>query len=123
TVIDDRELVNQSLEFSDEVGGNQDRALAGNPFLVRADHRLDELAANDGVQARRRFIEHQQIRLRADRRDQRHLGSLALRQTSRALRRIEPKMPEQLLFRLPIPIRTKSEERRVGKAYTYRMAG
>ena len=43
TVIDDRELVNQSLEFSDEVGGNQDRALAGNPFLVRADHRPDRL--------------------------------------------------------------------------------
>src|SRR5256884_170750 len=36
--------------------------------------------------------------------------SLALRQTSRALRRIEPKMPEQLLFRLPIPIRTKGSE-------------
>jgi hypothetical protein len=40
------------------VGGDQNRAVARIAFLVRADHRLDELAASDGVQALRRLVEH-----------------------------------------------------------------
>ena len=101
--IDDRELIDQSLEFGDEVGGDKNRAVARISFLVGADHRLNELTADDGIQTRRRLVQHQQVRLRADRRDQRHLRSLTFRESIGPLGRIKLETLEQLLLGLPVP--------------------
>src|SRR5712664_1163200 len=109
-LIDEFTIIDQSLEFGDEVSGDKNRAVARIALLVGADHRLDELTADDGVQARRRFVEHQQVRLRADRRDQRDLSSLAFREIIGALGRIKPETLEQLLLRLPVPALPKRRQ-------------
>ena len=53
---------------------------AGIAVLVGADHRLDELAPDDRIEAGRGLVEHEQLRLGADRGDQRQLRALPLRQ-------------------------------------------
>ena len=76
---------------------------AGIVLLIGADDGLDELAADDGIQARGGLIEHQQVRLRTDGRDQRELGALAFGEGVGPFGRIQPEMVEQFLLRLPIP--------------------
>ena len=71
---------------------DEHRAPAGIAVLVGADHRLDELAADDRIEAGGRFVEHEQLGLGADRGDERELGALALRQVARLLPRIEPEL-------------------------------
>jgi|HubBroStandDraft_1064217.scaffolds.fasta_scaffold114266_3 hypothetical protein len=54
----DGELVNQSLEFRDQMGGNENRAAVRITRLISADDRLDEFAPHNGVQPGSRFIQH-----------------------------------------------------------------
>src|ERR1035441_4342374 len=58
-VVDDGELINQPLELTDQVSGNKYGAVAWIGFLVGANHRLNELAADDRIEAGGRLA-HQQ---------------------------------------------------------------
>ena len=79
-IFDDGEFVNQSLELSDEMSGDEHGAFAGFRFLVGADDGLDEFAADDGIEARGGFVEYEQFRLGANRADEGELGFLAFRE-------------------------------------------
>src|SRR5207248_1665125 len=65
---------------------------------------LDEFAADDGVEAGGRFIEHQQFRLGANGGDERELRALALRERISAFGRIEPEAVKQFLLFLLVPV-------------------
>ena len=76
-------------------------------FLIGADDRLDELAADDRIESGRRLVEHEQIRLRTDRGDERQLGALAFRQVTGLFASGQPKAIEQRPFGLAIPLRSE----------------
>ena len=83
--LDDRELVDQPFELGDEVRGDEDRPPARVAVLVGADDRLDELAADDRIEAGGRLVEHQQLGLGTDGGDQRELRPLPFREVARLL--------------------------------------
>src|ERR1017187_4114514 len=102
-VVDDGELINQSLELTDQVGRDKHRAVARISFLVGPNHCLDELAADDWVQARGRLVQPQQIRLSADGSHERHLGLLAAGKRAGLLGVVQSELPKQLALRLVVP--------------------
>src|ERR1035438_4827822 len=61
-VVDDGELVDEPLELADQVRGDKHRAIAWIGFLVGSNHRLNELAADDRIEAGGRLVQHKQIR-------------------------------------------------------------
>ena len=61
---------------------DEHRAPPGIAVLIGADDRLDELAADDRIEAGRRLVEHEQLGLGADRGDERELGPLPLREVA-----------------------------------------
>src|SRR5439155_17507761 len=87
--------VDQSLEFGDEVRGDENRPLPRGAFLVGANHGLNELAPDNGIEARSRFVERQKFRLRTDRGNERQLSFLAFRQVTGLLPRIEAELIQQ----------------------------
>ncbi len=96
-------IVNSSISPSnsaDQVRGDEHRAAAGIAFLIGADDRLDELAPDDRIEAGRRLVEHEQVRLGADRGDERELRALPLRQVARLLRGSSRNCVEQGLLGL-----------------------
>src|SRR4029079_14420370 len=76
SVFDDRELIDQPLELRDQVSRNEYRATAWGGVLIRTDDRADEFAPDDRIEAGRRLVADQQVRLGADRRDERELRPL-----------------------------------------------
>jgi hypothetical protein len=56
---------------------------------------LNELATHDRIEARRRFVEDEQIGLRAHGRDERQLSALSFREVAGLLRWIEPKLVDE----------------------------
>src|ERR1700686_1309722 len=62
-VVDDGEFVDETLEFGDEVRGNQNGAIAEIAVLVGADDGLDKLAAHDGVEAGGGLMENEHVAL------------------------------------------------------------
>src|SRR5438045_8630037 len=77
-LVDDGEFVDQSLEFGDEVSRDQNGTIAGIAFLVCADHRLNEFATHDGVEARSGCVQHEQVRLGAMGGEHREMRSLSM---------------------------------------------
>jgi hypothetical protein len=108
--VDDRELVDQSFEFGDQVGRDEHRATPGLPLLIRADDGLDEFAPDDRIESGRGLVEHEQLWFGADRRDQGHLRALSFGELTRLLRHIEPKLSDQFAFGVPIPVGAKRGE-------------
>src|SRR5678815_3526748 len=91
-LFDDRELVDQSFEFRDQMRGHKHRAASRIAFLIGTDDGLNEFAADDRIEARCRLVEDEQVRFGADRRDQRELGALPLRQVAGLLTGVEPEL-------------------------------
>ena len=58
-LVDDGELVDEPLEFADQMRRDKNGAAGGRGILVCPDDRFDELAANDGIEARGRLVEDQ----------------------------------------------------------------
>src|SRR5205823_6124740 len=102
--LNDREFVDQSLEFGNEMRRDEDRPLPRRSFLIGPDHRLDELAPDDGIEAGGRFIQHEQFRLWTDRSDERQLRFLALREVTGLLTGIKPKLVQQPAFGVAVPM-------------------
>src|SRR5204863_2090289 len=68
--VHDGELVNQSFEFRNQMRRDQNGALARIAFLVSANDRFNELAADYRIQTGSRLIQQQQLGLRANRSDE-----------------------------------------------------
>ncbi len=107
TVFNDGEFVNQPFKFSDEVGGNEDRAPAGIGFLIRADDRFNEFAPNDWVQAGSWFVKDEQLRFGADSADQGELCFLAFGQGGGLLGFVEAKLVEEVALGFAVPLLAK----------------
>ena len=80
------------------MGGDEHRPPLRVSILIGADHRFDEFAPDDGIEAGRRFVEDQQFGLGADGRDERQLRALAFRQVARLLADVEPELIERALL-------------------------
>ena len=102
-LFDDGEFVNQSLELRDEVGGDKHRAIFRIARLVGADDRLDEFAADDGVQPGSRLVQHEQFRLRRNGADQGQLRFLAFGQVGGFFGRVQIEAMQQAGFDLAVP--------------------
>ena len=75
--IDERDLVGDLLDVERVVRREQDRAIV----VLQDLHELRErLVTRDGVEARRRLVEHEQPRPAREHEQQRRLGPLAVRQ-------------------------------------------
>ena len=103
SAIDDRELVDEALEFRDEVRGHEYGAPFRGTVLVGTDHRLNELSAHDRIQPGRRLVEDEQVRLGAHGGDERELCPLPFRQGARLLPAVELKLRQQCRFGLAVP--------------------
>ena len=65
--------------------GDEDRPAAGITFLIRPNHGLNELAADDRIEPGCRLVEHEQFGLGTNRGDERQLRALPFRQMVRLL--------------------------------------
>lgn len=108
--IQDGEAVDEPLELADEVGGDQHGPLPGIGVLIGPDHRLDELPADRGIEARGRLVEHQQLGLRGDGPDQGQLRALPLAQAAGGRRRVEPEALQQAFLKIRIPARPEARQ-------------
>src|SRR5438046_4448164 len=89
------------------MGGNKNGAPGRSAFLIGSDDGLDELPADDWVESRSWFIQHEQIGFGTNCADQRELRSLAFRERVHLLGWIELKTFEQFIFCLPVPLRAE----------------
>src|SRR5438876_7065129 len=86
---------------------DQHRPAPGISVLIGADHRLDELTANDGIESRCWFVEHQELGLRTDGTNERQLRALPFREMARFLPKVEPELLQQRGFGLFVPVPSK----------------
>jgi hypothetical protein len=103
--VHDREVLDQALEFGDQVGRDEHGALARIALLVGADHGLDELAAHDRVEAGGRLVEHEQLGFGGDGADEGDLGALAFGEGGGLLRGIEAEALQQGGLEVGVPVR------------------
>ena len=89
---------------------DQHRPAPGISVLIGADHRLDELTANDGIESRCWFVEHQELGLWTDGTNERQLRALPFREVARFLLRVESKLLQQRGFGLYVPVPSKRRE-------------
>jgi hypothetical protein len=106
-LLDDGELVYQPFKFANQVRRDKHRAVFGIGGVIRADDGLNKLAAHDGVQPRGRFVQHQQLRFRTDRANQRQLRFLSPGEMTRLLAAVEVEPVQQVRLHLAVPVRPK----------------
>ncbi|MFM1944862.1 MAG: hypothetical protein RI897_3844 [Verrucomicrobiota bacterium] len=100
---EDREFVDQTFEFGDEVSGDEDRASAGVGVLVGADDGADEFASDEGVEAGGGFIEDEEVGFGADCADEGDLDGLATGERGGFLGVIEVELSEEFRFLVVVP--------------------
>ena len=93
------------------MGGDEHRPSSRIALLIRADHRLDEFAPDDRIEAGRRLVEDEQLGLGADGGDERELRALALGQMTRLLTHVEP----ELIERAPVRSSGSTRARKAAK--------
>ena len=108
--IQDGEAVDEPFELANQVGGDEHGALSGIGVLVSADDRLDELPADQGVQARGGFIEHQQLGLGGDGSDEGQLRALAFAQPAGGRGGIELEALQQAFLEVRVPARSEARQ-------------
>ena len=72
--------------------------------MIGPDDSLNEFAADNGIEAAGRLIQHEQLRLGADRADERELRALAFREMTGFLFGIEMEACEQIRLDAGVPI-------------------
>ena len=77
----DADPIGDALNISEDVRAEQDRPPLA---LNEMDHRHQEIAAGDGIQAQRGIVQDEQVGIGGDRQRQGDIGSLAVRQPAAA---------------------------------------
>ena len=103
-VLDDPDLVRGALEIRDDVRREQHRA---SPILRDIEQLSQELPACDRIQARHGLVEHQQLRLMAERRQHRELLALADRKRRDAPIGRHVPLGDEAVDERAIPVRVK----------------
>ena len=101
---EDDEVVTDPLEVGDEVRGEDHaRAVLGDDLHEA----LKELTPGEGIEARDRLVEHEQLRSFRHREGQGELGVLATRELAGLLARVEPEALDAVLGELGVPARVR----------------
>ena len=86
---------------------------------------LEELAPREGVEARDRLVEHEQLRSLRHRQGERKLGALTARELAGLLARVEPEALDAVLGELRVPARVhpRAEPQVIARSRTRRRSG
>ena len=96
------EVVTDPLQVGDEVGREDDAGAVLGDHLHQA---LKKLAPGEGIEARDRLVEHEQLRTLRHRQGERELGALAAGQLARLLAGVEPELLDPCLGERFVPAR------------------
>src|SRR5260221_2696396 len=102
-ILNNRKLIDQPFELRDQVRGNEHGPPARLSFLIGPNHRLDEFAPHNWVQARSRLIKQEQFRLRTDGANQGQLRFLPFGKGVHFFGGGQPALSQQFLFRVAVP--------------------
>src|SRR5207248_6304299 len=87
-LLDNREFLNQPFELRNQMRGDENRPVFRIAGVIGPDNRLDKFPADDWIQSRGWFIEHEQLWFVADRPDQGEVRLMALGEVAGLLIRI-----------------------------------